>query len=558
MVATERVAMAVVLATSMIVGACTSDPGEQECAAAATDVAPPPIILSPIPERLDVKGSNLRIEVSAPMNREHLATEISLWRVAGGERVNEVWNAMLTEPGNLVSATLSDGTFISVAEMNGLLKWKDYAIRARHQLKALECPQSNGSATHCCPEWSEWSTERLFRVDDGSTAVFDPTQTINVAFEIPAESYAAINAEALPPGCVPYSRSYQQAAVVVDGERFDNIGLRVKGGCGSARTLDAKSSFKANLSWNNPSVAGCPEQRRFRGLKRLTLNNMVQDQSFTHESLAYYYYALMGVAVPRSAYVRVAVNGEPWGLYLNLESIDRRMLSRHFQSNQGMLYEGTYWCDFIPANIPANLDDSFCIQRKFSDDECSSTDPGADPTTYQPIRDLADDLAAIPEGAFYPAVTELIDWDAYLSLWAADAMLSHWDGYSYNIINNYRVYHNLDKDRWQIIPTGVDQTFVRDLDPFAPRSQLATRCLAEPACEATFIARLSKAVDIFESADLEAVRTQLVDHIRAEVATDPRKEGGEGAFDSHQDALRTFIANRPANVRNYITNHQSQ
>ena len=547
------------VSTIFAISAC-SESGEQACEVDENaTLLPGPTVTTPLSGRADVTNENLAIELSPLAERVHLGTEIEIWRVAGGERLTEVWSATLQsadDPSSLTMATLADGTFTGVAEANGLLEWEDYAIRARYQLAAETCePQSgNFGGLSCCPEFTEWSADRSFRVDDGSSYVFAQNQILDVSFEIPQASFDAINTEAQPPGCVPYSRNYYTASVVVDGERFDGIGLRVKGGCGSSRNLSGKASFKANLSWDDPNIDGCPNTRRFHGLKRLTLNNMVQDRSFTHEKLAYHFYQSMGVVVPRAEYVKVSVNSEYWGLYLNLESIDRRMLSRHFESNGGMLYEGTYWCDFIPENVPPNLEDDMCISRKFSDDECSSTGPNSDPTTYEPVRQLANALDQIPDGAFYPAVRDFIDWDAYLSLWAADALLSHWDGYSYDIINNYRVYHNLDIDRWQVIPTGVDQTFDRDVDPFAVQSQLATRCLAEPECEATFVARLSEAIDIFEGANLEAMRLDLVSQVSAEVAADPRKEGGAGAFDNRQNLLQAFIANRPAQVRQYIQN----
>ena len=58
------------------------------------------------------------------------------------------------------------------------------------------------------------------------------------------------------------------------------VGVRLKGGLGSFRPLAGKAAFKVKF---NHSVAG----QRFLGLKKLTLNNMVQDKSMIHETLAY-------------------------------------------------------------------------------------------------------------------------------------------------------------------------------------------------------------------------------------------------------------------------------
>ena len=124
-----------------------------------------------------------------------------------------------------------------------------------------------------------------------------------------------------------------------------------KGGCGSAEDLDGKAGLKVHLSWDDAQVAGCPAKRRLGGLEKLTFNNMTQDPSMSHEMLAYALYAEMGVPVPRATYARVTVNGEYFGIYAHLETIDRRFLARHFGSNRGALYEGTYWCDLIASNV---------------------------------------------------------------------------------------------------------------------------------------------------------------------------------------------------------------
>ncbi len=69
-----------------------------------------------------------------------------------------------------------------------------------------------------------------------------------------------------------------------------DVGVRLKGNA-SFRTLDGKAAFKLNF---DPAPGG-----RFLGLRRLTLNNMVQDPSMLHEALAYEVFR--GRASPRRA-----------------------------------------------------------------------------------------------------------------------------------------------------------------------------------------------------------------------------------------------------------------
>jgi hypothetical protein len=540
------------------VGAVDRDagPGPDAADACADDtnrIPAAPELTSPLPGLIDVIPDSLVIEASAFADPDpgdgHVRSEFEIWRLAGDEPVLRVWSAATDDPARLSRVALADGTFAVGATLDA---WADYQVIARY---------SDGTG---CSEWSEWSAPVPFRTDDGSTYWFAPDAVRDVHIEIPPESAAAIDAQAIPqadkdpdPECVPFLREYYAGSAVLDGQRYDGSGVRTKGGCGSARNLSGKASFKINLSWNDESEAGCPEERRSHGLKRLTLNNMVQDRSYVHERLAYRFYQLMGVPTPRAAHARVYVNDELYGLYAHVETIDRRFLSRWFEDNDGMLYEGTYSCDLVPANVPPNGEDTYCLSRKFRPSDCEPTAEDGDPENYAPLRAMVNQLDALyqaldadPQASFYPEIESLFDFDAFLSMWAVESIIGHWDGYVIRIVNNYRVYHDPVSDRWTFIPTGVDQSFVEDTSLTELAGRLAQRCNADADCLAAFQARLAQAVDVFEQADLaslaETIRAQIAPYVMND---DPRKEGSFEDFQAAVDATLQFIESRPAEIR---------
>src|SRR5690606_31739845 len=110
----------------------------------------------------------------------------------------------------------------------------------------------------------------------------------------------------------------------------------------------------------------------------------------------------------------------------------------------------------------------------------STPDPGADPMDYELLRQLTEQIAALPPGGFYPEVEALFDFDKLLSSWALESLISHWDNYTFVIQNNYRVYHDPTTGRWTLISTGIDQTFEGDQDPWSVQGVLAIKCLQEP------------------------------------------------------------------------------
>jgi hypothetical protein len=521
--------------------------GEEMCTSGENQPPSPPEVSAPDSGRLDIIPGQLVIRTSPFVDPDaddaHTRTEFEIWRLAAGEPVIRVWSATVDTAPLLNEVRLSDGIFEVGITLDD---WADYGVQARYK-------DSGG-----CSAWSEWSPLRSFRTDDGSTAWYAQEALNDVHITIPPESWDPINAQANPPGCVPFLREYYTGSVRIGDTSFDGVGVRTKGGCGSSRNLSQKASFKLNFSWDDQAVGGCPEERRIHGLKRMTFNNQVQDRSYVHEMLAYHFYKLMGVPTPRANHVRVFVNDQLWGVYLNLESIDRRMLSRWFGSKEGMLYEGTYWCDLLPANVPPADEDTYCISRKFHPSACEPTAAGGDPEDYTVVRDMIGPAENPPPGtlqhilageSFYPEIEEIWNFDAFLSLWAVETIIGHWDGYTIQIVNNYRFYHDPSTGKWTIIPTGVDQTFVQNTEVGTTAGRIAQRCWQEQDCQDAYKARLAQAVDVFEQANLQEMAAAIRDQIGPAVMEDPRKEGSYDEFVNGVEATINFINARPAQIR---------
>lgn len=514
------------------------------------DPSPPaaPAILSLGPRQDFVVPGEVELEVSPLVDVDgdpFQALEVEIWtQNDDGTARERVWSAVTTDPARRVR--LADGTFEGIAAFLGDLEaWRDHLVRARHVV------QGAGG----CASVGAWSDKVDFRTDDGSATIFDAAVVRDYRIDLPPESVTAIDAEAIPPGCVPYQRSYYTGTFSDGATTFPGVGVKAKGGCGSARDLTRKTALKVHLSWDDAQVAGCPAKRRLAGLERFTFNNMVQDPSMSHEHLAFALYDAMGVPMPRATYARLHVNGTYYGLYLNLETIDRRFLARHFGSNRGALYEGTYFCDLVANNV--RDDDTGCLTRSFSPDACDGTpDPGDDPLDYTPLRDLIAKIDALPSTDVAPAMAQFLDLDEWLAVWAVDLVLAHWDGHFYNLRNNYRVYHDPATDRWSLIPSGVDQTMqhrhVGDT-LLNPSARLGQMCLADATCAAAFAAKVRQALDLFASMNMTSRRQALQDRIGTLVVPDAGREyDATRTANSHADTQR-FIDERPAAVLNALT-----
>jgi hypothetical protein len=523
---------------AILLAGCTG--GSDEVCRDPAPPDPPAIVsLGPLPDF--VVPADVVISVAPYVDRNgdpFGSLEVAIWR--GDERV---WHAVTTDPA-VHDFRLADGTFEGSAAVSATLEaWTVHRVGARYTTPIADGCESDGA----------WSTA-TFRTDDGSAAIFDPDVVHDFYLDLPQPSIDAINAEAYPPGCVVYRRNYYPGTVTYDGLVLDDVGVHAKGGCGSARNLDGKAGLKLNLSWDDPQVPGCPAKRRLLGLSRLTFNNMVQDPSMTHELLAYAFYRRMGVPVPRAALTRIHINGQYYGIYLDLETIDRRFLARHFASDRGMLYEGTYWCDLLAGND--RDDDTGCISRELEPDACSTPEPGDDPLDYTPIHALIATLDALPAGGFYPAIADTVDFDTLLSMWAVEAVLAHWDGYNYQLINNWRIYHDPSTGTWTFIPTGLDQSFQQvDLDAFSVYGRLGQRCLGEPACAAAFGARAREALAVFADMNMTGMRQGVSTELDTLLVPDPGREFDQGTYNQAQVDTQSFIDLRPGRLDQQLTAH---
>jgi len=66
----------------------------------------------------------------------------------------------------------------------------------------------------------------------------------------------------------------------------------------------------------------------------------VQDPTFVKQCIAFQVFENAGLNVPWCNYAHVTVNGRDLGLYVHVESMDRRWVRRTFEQDAGDLWEG--------------------------------------------------------------------------------------------------------------------------------------------------------------------------------------------------------------------------
>lgn len=252
-------------------------------------------------------------------------------------------------------------------------------------------------------------------------------------------------------------RTYVQASIDIDGASYQGVGVRLKGEAGSFVALDGdypeisgdgngrpgKSAFIVDFNRFSPG-------QKHLGLAKLTINNMVQDDSGIHELLGYALFREGGVPAPRTGFATLTFNGETRGFYALIETPDNaEFLKRWYDTKQGNLYEGSYGVDLDRDRW-----------QEFDQD-------AGDDRTKTDLDELVDALDGIAEGADPTSVLQQhFDLEEYATFAATEIYLGHWDGYATSA-NNYMIHHNPDDGQWTFQPWGIDQVFEDTMGEYA-------------------------------------------------------------------------------------------
>lgn len=316
------------------------------------------------------------------------------------------------------------------------------------------------------------------------------------------------------------------------------VGLRVKGNYGSRLSpaygpngltaLADKVSLKIKF---NEYVKG----QRFYGLKKLTLNNMAQDFTMTHETLAYQIARETGVIAPRTGYANVYVNGSLRGLYLTLEPYDAISLAWHIRDLQH-LYEG--W-----ASTPDH----------FEVDEGSTTDRSDALRLYSEIA---------LRNTFTTTASKLLNVERVAKAMAVEKFLNHWDGYSGNQLqspNNFFLASD-GKGVFQLLVWGMDATWEYQIQPGnddqggeplgLSKGPLFQPCLGDDFCAAVYKRTLAELAVLMPT--YRKLAMQLWDvHEPSRIADIVRPATEVQAYTA-RDGIMNFIAGRPMNVADFL------
>jgi len=164
------------------------------------------------------------------------------------------------------------------------------------------------------------------RPDDGY--LFDDTVVPRIDVFVPQDSLDIM----LTPGNFGSNHEYVSTCIIRKVEQIDtihNVGLRLRG---NTSRQASKKSFK--LSFNTYEKG-----RKFKGVEKLNLNGEHNDPSLARANMTWDIFAELEVPSARVNHVRLFINNEYKGLYLNVEHIDEEFIKKRFVNKNGNLFK---------------------------------------------------------------------------------------------------------------------------------------------------------------------------------------------------------------------------
>jgi spore coat protein H len=334
-----------------------------------------------------------------------------------------------------------------------------------------------------------------------------------------------------------FSDNTQPATLIIGGGDYGYVRVRFRGEW--ARSWP-KKPLKIFFSRDKP----------FQGHRSVNLNSAWRDPAFVRETLAYHIYATCGAPASLARMVRVNINGQFRGLYVEVEQVDDAWL-RRFNLNGTALFKAT--SDNNQAD-ERDLGSEASFAAHYANEIDKDEGLGE-------LRQFCHELARATNTLDF--FTRRVDLEKYINYLAATVLVQHWDGFNKN---HYLVHDRQGSGKWLVVPWDLDRTLgdhwgggfesanlsillgTRRLPAVTGWNRIQDRFLSDPSLRARFLDRLAELLEKeFTPAKLFPILDQLESDLGPDAALDRRRWGGPNDdLQSGIAGVKSFIQQRRA------------
>ena len=184
----------------------------------------------------------------------------------------------------------------------------------------------------------------------------------------------------------------------------------------------------------------------------MNLLNVNGDPTFVR-SMLYSDIARSYIPAPKTNYLRVAINGESWGVYINAQQYNKDFVRDYFKTEQGARWK-------VPGNpggrggMEYRGDDPSAYKQTY---DIRTKD---DPKVWASLIQMFKVLNETPPDKLEAALSPLLDIDGVLRFLAVDNALVNTDGY-WTRASDYSIYQDV-KGRFHVIPHDMNEALINE------------------------------------------------------------------------------------------------
>lgn len=326
---------------------------------------------------------------------------------------------------------------------------------------------------------------------------------------------------------------YVPATLTIDGGATYQVEIRNRGA--STRFL-SKPNLKVRLK----------NDAEHEGRNGFKLNSEVVDPMMIQEELAYELFSRSDSLAPKARYVHLVVGGEYFGVYTEIQEVDRLFFADNGIDDDGNLYRmGTGLLDVLESDAP------YCEVYEKKTNE-------SDPAGHADLIAMIEELNLTGEHEFAGWFDETFDAGGFIDFMVVNALVGNGD----LIDGNQYIYHDTSVDRWHHVPWDYNNgTFT---NPQLPWSNLTfygaglsnpwwftslTRIHANPELRARYVARSRELLaGPLALSEISAAAHDAVTSASADVALDPWMVAWERDEDYSQETAPAVAAFAEARI----------
>lgn len=265
-------------------------------------------------------------------------------------------------------------------------------------------------------------------------------RSIYIDFENP--NYDAI----LKAGWLQESGHRELATLTMDGTTYDSVAIRYKG----------NSTFAVPRDQNNPKIPlnidmdDYIDQQDLLGFDKIKLANGFFDPTMVREVLAYTIYRRY-MPASLANHMKVYVEGNYLGMYVNTESVNKDFLKKHFDYKKGVLFKCDPQAQFgsndpwLEPDLKWYGPDSATYYSRYD----LKTDNG-----WTELLHLIDVLNHDPD-----SLPTVLNIDRAMWYLAVSTVIANYDTYNGVYIHNYYLYKHKN-GLFQMIPWDLSESFI--------------------------------------------------------------------------------------------------